>query len=54
MKYLFISGIPTAGKSYLAERVAQKTNSLHIDIDDLREEMSKNSQDSTNRRRRDI
>ena len=42
MKYLFISGIPTAGKSYLAERVAQKTNSLHIDIDDLREEMSKN------------
>ena len=42
MKYIFISGIPTSGKSYLAERVAQETNSLYIDIDDLRYEMAEN------------
>ena len=42
MKYAFISGIPASGKSYLAKRVAQKTNSVHIDIDKLRVEMAKN------------
>lgn len=42
MKYAFITGIPAAGKSYLAKKVAQKTNSLHIDIDKLRIEMTKN------------
>ncbi len=42
MKYIFISGIPTSGKSYLAEKVAQKTNSIHVNIDDLRSEMKKN------------
>ena len=39
MKYVFISGIPMAGKSYLAKRVAQKTDSIHIAIDDLRKLM---------------
>ena len=42
MKYAFITGIPAAGKSYLAKTVTQKTNSLHIDIDKLRVEMAKN------------
>ena len=42
MKCIFISGIPTAGKSYLAEKVAQKTNSIHVDIDNLRGQMKKN------------
>lgn len=41
MKQVFISGIPTAGKSFLANKVAQKTNSIHIAIDDLRSEMVK-------------
>jgi len=41
MKYIFISGIPASGKSYLAEKVAQKTNSIHVDIDELRGLMKK-------------
>jgi len=43
MKYVFITGIPTAGKSYLAKKVAQKTHSIHVDIDKLRVVMKKNS-----------
>ena len=39
MKYIFISGIPVSGKSYLAARVAKAVDALHIEIDDLREEM---------------
>ena len=42
MKYAFISGIPASGKSYLAKRVAQKNNSIHIDADKLRGKMMKN------------
>lgn len=42
MKYVFISGIPTAGKSYLAKKIAQKTNSVHVDIDELRGLMKEN------------
>lgn len=42
MKYIFIGGIPTSGKSFLADWLAQKTNSIHVDIDDLRGEMKKN------------
>lgn len=39
MKYVFISGIPTAGKSYLAEKIADKTGCAHVCIDDLRSSM---------------
>jgi len=39
MKYVFISGIPAAGKSYIAERVAKTIGVMHIDIDEWREEM---------------
>ncbi|MFH1188981.1 MAG: hypothetical protein V1652_04025 [bacterium] len=42
MKYVFISGIPTAGKSYLSKKVAQKTGCIHVDIDKLRNQMGKN------------
>jgi len=42
MRYVFITGIPTAGKSHLAKKVAQKTNCIHVDIDDLRDPMTKN------------
>jgi len=41
MKYAFISGIPASGKSYLAAKVARAVGVLHIEIDDLRKEMSK-------------
>jgi adenylate kinase family enzyme len=41
MKHIFISGIPASGKSYLADMLAKKLGILHIDIDDLREEMTK-------------
>src|SRR5258708_30739471 len=39
MKYLFITGIPAAGKSFLARNVANKTGYLHVDIDKLGEEI---------------
>ena len=39
MKYIFISGIPASGKSYLAAKVAKAVGALHVEIDDLREEM---------------
>ena len=39
MKYAFISGIPASGKSYLAAKVAKAVGALHVEIDDLREEM---------------
>ena len=39
MKYTFISGIPASGKSYLAAKVAKAVGVLHVEIDDLREEM---------------
>lgn len=42
MKYVFIGGIPASGKSYLAEKIADKIDAIHIDIDDLRETMGKN------------
>lgn len=41
MPYIFISGIPASGKSFLAKKVAQKTGAFHLDTDTLREEMSK-------------
>lgn len=43
MKKLFITGIPTAGKSYLAEKLANAVGGIWISTDDLREELVKNS-----------
>lgn len=42
MKYTFISGIPTAGKSYLARNVARKTNAIHVEVDTFKAKMRKN------------
>ncbi len=41
MKYLFITGIPAAGKSYLAKKIAKATDAAHFDIDEWREDMRK-------------
>lgn len=41
MKYVFIGGIPTAGKSFLAKKIADETGAVHVEIDLLREEMVK-------------
>lgn len=41
MKKLFITGIPTTGKSYLAEKLANEVDGIWISIDDLREELAK-------------
>lgn len=38
MRYVFISGIPASGKSYLAQKVAKITGALHFKVDDWREE----------------
>lgn len=43
MAYVFISGIPASGKSFLAKKIAEKTNSFHLDIDTLRSEMAKDT-----------
>ena len=42
MKSVFISGIPTAGKSHLADKIAKITGAVHFNIDDFREEMRNN------------
>ncbi len=44
MANAFISGIPASGKSFLAEKVAQKTGAFHFDVDTLRAKMSKDPQ----------
>lgn len=44
MSYVFISGIPASGKSYLAKKVAEKTGAFHLDTDTLRKEMSADPQ----------
>ncbi len=41
MKYAFISGTPTAGKSFLAKKIADKIGAIHVEIDLLREVMAK-------------
>lgn len=41
MSYIFISGIPATGKSYLAEKVAETCGMLHIKIDHWRNELRK-------------
>ena len=40
-KYIFISGIPASGKSYLAQKIAKDFEMMHVDVDDWREEMTK-------------
>lgn len=39
-KRLFITGIPTAGKSYLAKLVAEKVDGLAVLLDDFRESLA--------------
>ncbi len=38
--HIFIGGIPASGKSYLAKKVAEKTEAFHLDLDTLRKEMA--------------
>lgn len=42
MKYVFISGIPAAGKSYLAEKISKDFGIKHFLVDDWRDEMTTN------------
>lgn len=44
MSYIFISGIPASGKSFLARKFAQKTGTFHLDTDTLRDKMAKDSE----------
>ena len=39
-KRLFITGIPTSGKSYLAKRLAEKVGGIVVSLDDFRESLS--------------
>lgn len=43
-KKIFITGIPAAGKSYLANKVAAAVDGLHVKVDDVREELTDNSE----------
>ena len=43
-KRLFITGIPTSGKSYLAKILAEKVGGIAVILDDFREELSSNEQ----------
>jgi nucleoside-triphosphatase THEP1 len=40
-KRLFITGIPTSGKSYLAKEIAEKVGGTAVFMDDFRKELSK-------------
>lgn len=40
-KRLFITGIPTAGKSYLTKKLAKEVGGICVSVDDMREELSK-------------
>lgn len=40
MSCVFISGIPTSGKSFLARKIAKKLGAFHLDTDTLRKKMS--------------
>jgi len=40
-KRLFITGIPTAGKSYLAKKLAKEVGGICVSVDNMREELSK-------------
>jgi len=41
-KRLFITGIPTAGKSYLTKVIIKRNNGIHINIDDIRRKIRNN------------
>jgi 2-phosphoglycerate kinase len=41
MSYIFISGIPASGKSYLAKKLSLELGVFHFDTDTLRKEMAK-------------
>lgn len=41
MAYVFISGIPASGKSYLAKKLSKETGAFHLNIDHLRRAMKK-------------
>lgn len=41
MRRLFITGIPTAGKSYLAKKLAEHVGGVSVSIDDIRENLAK-------------
>jgi adenylate kinase family enzyme len=41
MKYVFIGGTITAGKSFLAKKIADENGAIYVEIDLLREEMVK-------------
>ena len=43
-KRLFITGIPTSGKSYLAKLLAEKINGVFVLLDDLRESLADNEE----------
>jgi len=43
-KRLFITGIPTSGKSYLAKKLTDKIGGFAVSFDNLRENLSKNEQ----------
>lgn len=40
MKRLFITGIPTAGKSYLAKKLAEEVEGIAVLLDDFREDLA--------------
>lgn len=39
---IFITGIPTAGKSYLGKRLAEKVRGICVSMDDMRESLANN------------
>jgi hypothetical protein len=39
-KRLFITGIPTAGKSYLAKKLANEVGGICVSVDDIREDLA--------------
>jgi len=41
-KHIFITGIPTSGKSYLAKKLAERIGAKVVHLDDLRESLSIN------------
>ncbi len=43
-KRLFITGIPTSGKSYLARQLSEKVGGITVSLDDFREDLAGNDQ----------
>jgi len=43
-KQIFITGIATAGKSYLAKQLAERTNGIFVDMDKVRDSLQNNPQ----------